>query len=351
MRRFLLMLFGLAALVAAAGLLWMSYRPQTKVKQTTGGVLYTQQEVAQAIVESGGTAPALDTVTDLQTGGGPAFVPLQSGMSQTAVGDLSTTEGSEVASAPQTVAEVGAEAVPAVPLTTDLVIDDSTQVQVASIATTAGLDTSGQGGTTGTAAGYEQRVVNLEWPKNFQVGRGGLVRIKLKVLSGGALQPVAEVAGDEVLATPILITDRYATHDAYVTATISAPDFKVKAVTPVDQPMPQGSEPEWRWTLTASNSSNSIISLGLTITWQPKPGSGQAALTNIPIWGQTVQVSVDYVFGLITVPQASTAGTVLAVIGFVSQIPMADKIIEVFWKLLFGRRRRRSKQNSRSRRY
>jgi hypothetical protein len=350
MRRFLLMLFGLAALVAAAALLWMSYRPQSKQERTTGGVLYTQQEVAQEIVNSGGASPDLGAVTDVQVGTGPAIMQMQSEIGQAAVSDLSTAEGSEISSAPQTVAEAGFAAAPAVPLTTDIMIDENTQVQVASIATTAGTDTTGQGGTTGTAGGYEQRVVNLEWPKNFQVGRGGLVRIKLKVLEGGALQPVAEVAGDEVLATPILITDRYATHDAYVTATISAPDFKVKSVSPAEQLMPQGSEPEWRWTLTASNSSNSIISLGLMISWQPKPGSGQAALTNIPIWGQTVQTEVNYVFGLITVPQASTAGTVLAVVGFVSQIPMADKIIELFWKVLFGRRRRRSKQDSRSRR-
>lgn len=349
MRRFLLMLLGLVALAAAAAILWMAHGPQSKVERVTGGVLYNQQEVAQQIAMQGGAAPNLGAVTDVQAGAGPAIIPSQSQIGQAAVADIAQDSGTSVV--PQTVGEVSAEVLPIVPLTTDIVLDQNTQVQVASIATAGGTTISGQGGSSGTAGGYEQRVVNLEWPKNFQVGRGGLVRIKLKVLSGGALQPVAEVAGDEVLATPILITDRYATHDAYVTATISAPDFKVKAVTPAEQAMPQGSEPEWRWTLTASNSSNSIVSLGLMISWQPKAGSGQAALTNIPIWGQTVQVEVNYVFGLITVPQASTAGTVLAVIGFVSQIPMADKIIEIFWRVLFGRRRRRSQQSSRSRRY
>lgn len=357
MRRFLLMIVGLILLVAAAVLLWMSHGPQSKQQRTTGGVLYSQQEVAQAMAAQGSTttAPNLGAVVDLQTGGAPATVPLQPEINQAAVAHISEVPANQGASAPTTIAEAGVSPAPQVPLTTDIVLNNTTQVQVAPISTSSSPVGPGQGGSSGTAAGYEQRVVNLEWPKKFQVGRGGSVRIKLRVLSGGALQPVAEVAGNEVLATPILITDRYDTYNAFVTATLSAPDFDIQSVTPSRQAMERGSEPEWRWTLTASNSNSSIISLGLMIAWEPKPGQGGSPLANVPIWGQTVQVEVDYVFGLITVPQASTAGTVLAVVGFVSQIPMIDTIIQFFWgvfkyfwRLFFGPRRR--KQDSSRRR-
>jgi hypothetical protein len=85
----------------------------------------------------------------------------------------------------------------------------------------------------------------------------------------------------------------------------------------------------------------------------PKPGQSGQPLLNVPIWGQTLQVKVGYVLGLISVPQANVAGTVLAVLGFVAQIPMADKILGVFWKLFFGRRRRRQPRTDdrRHRRY
>jgi hypothetical protein len=241
-----------------------------------------------------------------------------------------------------------------VPLTNDIVLNNATQVQVAPLMTGAAPTSSGgQGGMIATASGYEQRVVELEWPSEFQVGRAGALRVKLKALSGGALQPVAEIAGDEVLATPILITDRYDTYNATVTAIISAPDFSVESVSPVTQPLQRGSEAEWRWTLKASSAHTAVISLGLTISWEPKPGQSGQPMLNIPIWGQTLQVKVGYVLGVISVPQANVTGAVLAVLGFVAQIPMADKILEIVWKLLFGRRRRREPRvdDRRQRRY
>jgi hypothetical protein len=250
--------------------------------------------------------------------------------------------------APQTVVPM---TVQEVPLTTNIVINEDTDVAVAPINAEAPAPTGdGQGGFIAAASAYEQRVVELEWPTTFQVGRSGAVRIKLKMLEGGALQPVAEIADNEVVATPILLTDRYATHNAFVTATISAPDFQIDAVSPARQQLSRGGEVEWRWTLNSTSAQTSVISLGLAITWEPLPGTTESVLPNVPIWGQALQVEVNYVFGLITVPQASIAGTVLAVIGFVSQIPLFDKILEIFWKILFGGSRRRRRQQQQRRR-
>jgi hypothetical protein len=166
----------------------------------------------------------------------------------------------------------------------------------------------------------------------------------------GFLQPVAEVADNAVIATPILLTDRYATHDALVTATLSAPDFTIDSTSPAQQPLQPGGEVEWRWTLESSESHEAVISIGLAVTWQPKPGVLDPPLTNIPIWGQTLQVDVNYVFGLITVPQASIAGTALAVIGFIAQVPLLDKFLEIGLDILFGRSRRRRRREEERRR-
>lgn len=334
MRRLLLMVVGIGMIVAAAALLWMAYGPQSKAERTTGGVLYTQQEAA----EGGDLGAVVDA-----TSGQPAIMPQEARIESGALA------GSASADAPETTAQL--ESVPAMPLTTDIVLDDNVQVAVAPLGSaSSGIATDGGGGASSVLTGYEQRVVELEWPAKFQVGRSGAVRIKLKVLKDGSLQPVAEVAGNEVLATPILITDRYDTHNATVTATLSAPDFKVAAVSSATQPMTRGGEPEWRWTLRSDSSRTAVIVIGLTLNWEPKSAGAPPAPTNVPIWGQTLQVEVNYVFGLITVPQASTAGTVLAVLGFVMEIPLLGKVLETLWDIVFGRRDRRRDTRSRSRR-
>lgn len=356
MRRFIIMLIGLAMLAAAVVTLWTAHGPQLQEKRTTGGMLFTQAEVAAQSVGAPGGQPQLGTILDIPSGGGPAVVPMQPDLSQSAAANLSAVQPGELSASPPTTAELNPqELASGVPLTTDIVLNNATQVQVAPLTTGTGSGTSsGQGGMTATASGYEQRVVELEWPNKFQVGRAGSLRVTLKVLSGGALQPVAEVAGNEVLATPILITDRYDTYDAVVTATISAPDFHVESVSPLSQPLQRGGEADWRWTLKSDSAHTAIISLGLMISWTPKPGQSGQPLLNVLIWGQTLQVKVGYVLGLISVPQANVASAVLAVLGFVAQIPMADKILGVIWGLLFGRRRRREPSradNLRRRRY
>lgn len=346
MRKLLTVLIGLVLLVAAAATLWIARGPQAKAQQITGGVLYTQQEIAMQIAQTGQTA--LETVVDVP--GGLNTVPLQPALSQMAIGNLETVEGGVIEAAPPTIAQM--EAVPqgALAYTTDLVLSEDVVVMVAPIAT-GGAAQTGSGGAAGTAQGYEQRVVELEWPRAFQVGRSGAVRITLKMLSGGALQPVAEVAGNEILATPILITDRYATHDAFVTATIAAPDFTVNAVTPLTQQLFPGQDVTWRWTLEADSAQKAVIALGLTISWQPKPGNPLGP-QNVPIWGQALQTEVNYVFGLISVPQASWLGTALGVLGFIAQYPLLEKLLEIGLDILFGRARRqreRSRTSSRNR--
>lgn len=344
MRKFLSVVIGIGLIIVAAVLLWIAYGPQSTEERTTGGVLYTQQEVAA-------NAEAMEAVSD--TTAGTMNVPVRPELSAAASADLQSVDTAEMAAAPMTVGEVESApaAVASTALTTDIVLEMDTEVAVTplttSTSTTAG---DGQGGMgTLDAAAYEQRVVELEWPGEFQVGRSGSLRIKLKMLDGGALQPVAEVDDNEVLATPILITDRYATHNAFVSATLSAPDFDVEWVSPVTQSLVKGGDAEWRWTLESDSAQSSVISLGLTISWDAKPGQTPGP-QNVAIWGQAVQVDVNYVFGLITVPQASILGSVLGVMGVIAQFPLLEKSLEIFLDIFFGRDRRRKKRASSRRR-
>jgi hypothetical protein len=340
MRRVLIMLIGLALLAAGLVLLWMSYGPQPKEERVTGGVLTTQEEIAAQGVQGG--APDLGVVTDQ----GPSSTNIVGGaeFSGEALSDVAAFEqGSEAA--PETTAIKPG-------LTTDVVLDDNIEVAVAPLNTTAEAAPAGdgQGGPVSTE-NFQQRVVELEWPAEFRVGRSGLVRIKLKVLEGGLIQPVAEVADNEVVATPILITDRFDTYDGTVTATLSAPDFDVESTSAATQVLTRTGEPEWRWTLESDETGGNIITLSLSITWQPKPGTTGTVISNT-IWGQTLNVDVNYVFGILTVPQSSIAGIALAALGAIGQVPLLEKILEIFLDILFGGNRRRDdrRRNDRRRR-
>lgn len=208
---------------------------------------------------------------------------------------------------------------------------------------------SGQGGAGGIA-GYEQRIVELEWPRSFRVGGSGTVVLTLKALPSGGVEAVAEIEDNEVIATPILVTDLYNTHNARYSARLVASDFEAEALTPQTQELGRGEEGSWRWSLEApGNSGTFVINLVINLEWQPKPNTGAQVVPSRNIWGQALQVDVNYVFGSITVPQASNVGTVLAVLGFAMQIPLLSEILGGLRKMLFGRRRR-TQSTSRSRR-
>ncbi len=346
MRKFLSVLLGLTLLAGAAFLLWQAYGIQPTEARTTGGVLYSQEEIA-AMMASG---QPMEAVADVPLADNT--IPVQPEIAAAASADLSTLDTQELQAAPSTIAELepSAQVQLAAPLTTDIVLDDTTQVEVAPLTEGSGTATgTGQGGMSATTLGYEQRVVEIEWPRVFYVGRAGAVRVTLKPLAGGALQPVAEVEGNEVLATPILIADRYDAYNAYVTATISAPDFSVEPVTPATQPLMRGEEAEWRWTLKSESAQKSVIALSLAISWEPKQAGDPPGPQNVPIWGQALQVEVNYIFGMLTVSHASLLGTVLGVLGLIAQFPLLEKVLEIMLDVLFGGDRRRKDERRRHR--
>ncbi|MBN1200324.1 MAG: hypothetical protein JXJ20_00580 [Anaerolineae bacterium] len=334
MRKFLSVLIGFVILAAAGITLWMARGPLPSEERTTGGVLIAQSEI------TGQIAPNLEVVTD--EGTTSTNIIGEAEIKDAALSDIQELNQAEMEAAPPTIADVAPPG-DAAPLTTDIVLDKDVEVEVAPLDTTTGSQghsEPGEGGGPLITGLYEQRVVEMEWPSAFRVGGSGSVRITLKALEDGSLQAVAEIADNEVLATPIMIADRYDTYNAIVTAYLSAPDFEVEAANNLAQTLERGGEAEWRWTLKADEAETVVIAIGLSITWQPKDPNAAGTLTNVPIWGQMVQVNVDHVFGLITVPQASIAGTVLAVLGFVAEFPLLGAILETIWDMLFGKKDR-----------
>jgi hypothetical protein len=136
-----------------------------------------------------------------------------------------------------------------------------------------------------------------------------------------------------------------------VTATIIAPAFEIEGTTNDSQPLSRGGEVTWRWSLTPDKEGTFIITMAINLSWQARPeATGASALCStlslspFSLWGQSVQVEVSKVLGLITIQQASVAGTVLAVVGFIAELPFMGEIFGVLFERRLERRADRKRQ-------
>ncbi|MCP4250778.1 MAG: hypothetical protein GY778_27385 [bacterium] len=210
----------------------------------------------------------------------------------------------------------------------------------------------GQGGAVAAGDSVEQRTVEFEWPEEFRSGESGAVRLTLKALPGGIQVSSPEIPTNAVIATPILLTDCHDAYDARVTAQLVAPDFDIEASATATQVLTRRAEVSWRWTLTPQNEGTFVMTLALNMQWTlragatPTPTCQILAQAPFTFWGQSAQVEVNKVLGLITIRQASLAGTALAVLGFIGQVPFLGDVVGV----LFDRKLDQRSQRRRSRR-
>jgi hypothetical protein len=362
--KYLAGIVGLVLLVAGLALIFLAIGPQLNtVSREVGGASITQQIIAanafgatydevnrpdlpvsidgeQASTNSLNAAPeiAVNALADVST----------VDAAESSAGAAIDTAQAEVISEVQSLqvdaqsAQVASESIQR-----NAVISQDTEVNVVplQIAGAPTTSVSGQGGA-GTVTDVEQRLVELEWPASFRVGGSGTVRLTLRTLPSGQVEVVPEIEDNAVVATPILLSDLYDTHTAAFTARLVAPAFDVSAVTPQTQNLERGQAGTWRWSLGAPDDSGQyVITLGIEVVWTPRVAAGDAPIGPRSIWGQAVQVEANYVFGSITVPQASILGGVLSILGFASQIPLAGEVLGVFWRVLFGRRRKKQRRN------
>lgn len=368
--KYMIGLIGLAMLIAGGALVFISLGPQLFGTQTRelGGASITQMQVASDAFSGtydAANLPDLPVTVDgerLSTNS----INAQPALESPALSDISNLDSTESDAAAElnteqttTITELqdfGALSaedaqVASGSIMTNAALNADTEVEVVplNIAPPAPSSPSGQGGASGVGR-VEQRLVELEWPENFRVGGSGAVRLTLKALPDGQIEVVPEVEDNAVLATPILLTDRYDTHNAQFTARLVAPAFDVEATTPSTQTLTRGESGTWRWSLgSPDNSGRFVLTLGIDVVWTPK-NPADTTIGPRPIWGQALQVDANYVFGEFTVPQASTVGGALAFAGFLSQIPLLGEIMGFFWRLLFGRHKPQKKQRNQGRR-
>lgn len=365
----------LVLLAAGAFLLFTVFidTPETLV-DTVGGASRNYQQAVQEIVASGGDEAALESaelpvVVDGQTSTSNA----QGGLSPNSrvfsnSGQGNTNSFAAVPTVDPEVArqntdnlnqlDVETSATGANVAAQNEIINSESEVAIVPLAVpnTASVNSAasdtvvpGQGGSGG---GLEQRVVELEWPEEFRTGESGVLRITLRPLPDGGLELVSpEISTNAVVATPIGLQNCYGDYDAYVTASIVAPRFDIDASDEATKLMPQGGEVSWRWTLTADSEGRYVITVALRMDWRLKVGAQELpgvcsalAQSDYTFWGQSLQVEVNRVLGLITIDQASLAGTVLALLGVAGQIPFFGEILALFFERRIKRRADRRRQ-------
>lgn len=355
-------LLGLASLAAGGFLLYTSFIDTPEVRtDTLGGASQTQRDIAVDVADEGGYDPPVVVDGNRASANNIGTVELSEAdqadlldspleiEENAAVHDLELAEDVSTAQREQA-QEAGIDAV-----FRDEVLTADTSVEVRSISTSNDSpieSTDGQGGG-GVGAGIEQRVVEFEWPQEFRTGEAGSLRLTLKALPSGGLEAsVAEIPTNAVIATPILMTDCYDDYTATATATIVAPAFEIEDTSNASQPLNRGSEVTWRWSLTPDEEGTFIITLAINLQWSLKPGAtGESSalcstLAQLPIslWGQSVQVEVSKVLGFITIQEASIAGTVLAVLGFVAELPFMGEVFSVLFERRLESRADRKRQ-------
>ena len=368
--RFIISLFGLVLLIGGVVTLFLARGPQLFTEERTlGGASTTQQQVASEAfggVYDAQNLPDLPVTIDGQASS-TNILNAAPEIEQDALADVSTMDEQEaqavqdvIINQQETIAEVQTFAVDvqdasiaSQSVQTNAVVDEKTEVEVVPLEVSAAniANTTGQGGAGGTTAAVEQRVVELEWAENFRVGGAESVRLTLKTLDGGQLEIVPEFEDNAIIATPILITDRYDTHFANFTVRLVAPDFEVVPVSQETQILERSQEGTWRWSLDVPEETGRyVITIGIDLIWTPRPNSGQAQLAPQTIWGQALKVDVNYVFGSVTVPQASLLGSVLAGLGFISQLPLLGEILSGVWRFMFGGSKKKSQPTQQKRR-
>ncbi|NDJ74959.1 MAG: hypothetical protein GYB65_01760 [Chloroflexi bacterium] len=362
---------GLVFLVGAGALAWSAYRPINDQVAVLGGKLFTQQDAlagealgvagdvddsfsGEIAIAEGALEPDVVAEADAPRAVDPDDLPpgavttsdyVLESETDVVVGSLEPIRGRLAFRAAGSGDTVNVPATPAPPVAADpTAVPQQSSEQPPVMAAGSGdtVDPPPAPGPGDAEPGGEQlRLVELEWPDEIRVGSSATIRLTMQALEGGSLQPVAEIEGNEVLASPIVIANRYqdGAYEPRITANLAAPDFDVDLQTAREQTIPyedQNRVLEWRWTLNADQGETAVIVISLNLTWY-ETGTDTAVTVEKAIWGQAVEVDADRVARLLTVPQAGILSLALGAMGVLAQIPLLDLIVEGLWRILFGR--------------
>lgn len=179
----------------------------------------------------------------------------------------------------------------------------------------------------------EERLVEVEWPAAMRVGDNDMIRFSLMPAPDGGYIPTPEVGGHEVEATPIPMTVVRPGYTGYVRATLSASGLDVESASPEEQSLVPGQANTWRWTISPDQGGTYRVLINLSVRWEPEPGTDLPGPLTEVIWERMLTVRARNTLGLSGI-QSDLVAAGGSVLGAVSGLPFAEKVLGLLWERL-----------------
>ncbi|MBI4630205.1 MAG: hypothetical protein HY740_00520 [Chloroflexi bacterium] len=200
-----------------------------------------------------------------------------------------------------------------------------------------------QGGGGVTVRPPESRVIELQYPARIYLGDTPSITLTLVVSPDGTyITPTAKASGGQVVSDPIKIENLYETHNVTASATFESAGFKIDHAGAWEQPMTQGQNVKWIWTVNAESEGVKTFKILLQLRYVPKL-SGETL--NKPLWVRDFDVEVSkYIFLPLGVARmVGVIGFVGGGIGTVLGFPFAKEIVTWLWEKIRGKPAKKKK--------
>ncbi|MEK7809741.1 MAG: hypothetical protein AAB571_11745 [Chloroflexota bacterium] len=194
-----------------------------------------------------------------------------------------------------------------------------------------------QGGGGVTVRPPESRVIELQYPSRIYLGDTPSITLTLVVSPDGTyLTPTAKPSGGQVISDPIKIENLYDTHNVTAIATLESAGFKIDHAGAWEQPMTQGQDVKWIWTVNPESDGVKTFKILLQLRYVPKQ-SGETI--NKPLWVRDFDLEVSkYIFLPLGVARmVGVIGFAGGGIGTVLGFPLAKEIGTWLWEKIRGK--------------
>jgi hypothetical protein len=200
-----------------------------------------------------------------------------------------------------------------------------------------------QGGGGVTVRPPESRVVELQYPSRIYLGDTPSIVLTLVVSPDGTyLTPTAKASGGQVVSDPIRIENLYETHNLIAIATLESAGFKIDHAGAWEQPMTQGQDVKWIWTVNPESEGVKTFKILLHLRYVPKQ-SGETI--NKPLWVRDFDLEVSkYLFLPLAIARGfGLIGFVGGGIGTVLGFPFAKEAATWLWEKIRGKPAKKKK--------
>ncbi len=165
----------------------------------------------------------------------------------------------------------------------------------------------------------EERFIEVEWPKNLNLGDSDIIRLALVPTTSGyvaQLEYPEHTVELEDVEVPYL-----SGYEALAIARLDVVGMDIQPTGDQAQNLVEGKSLSWRWTIYPQSAGRHRLSLGLRLRWEPIGEGGP--INEVSLWQTGLEVIVEAPFGL-TAPQARVLGIAGVLVGSVLVLPFAE---------------------------